>query len=300
MASILFLSLAVLLLLKVAAIELIDPPGGYEFAVGEPTTIRWKPVASNGTVTLEFMWGAAIASDDGDVIACTSYLFILFYLTEWVESHLYLCLAEIPDSGRFTWTPPDDVKDFDNYTICIYPDQPPQNFDCLPIFSIDGAGESKSKTSPSATPSSSPTSTPEPTPSEDSNPDDTSDGLTTAAKAGIGIGGGVGVVVVVVFIGFCWMRRRKQTTPGDQSFPLTSHPNPSMTKNAHGSTMELHSNASRPNVNELVSNSVGELHGMQQYPTELSGSGLRELDGDMRRAHARPPIELPAMERRFV
>lgn len=76
MASSLFLALAVLLLLKVAAIEFIDPPGGYEFTVGEPTTIKWKPVASNGTVTLEFMWGAAIASDDGDVIACASYPFL--------------------------------------------------------------------------------------------------------------------------------------------------------------------------------------------------------------------------------
>lgn len=80
MASILFLTLSVLLLLKVAAIELIDPPDGYEFAVGEPTTIRWKPVASNGTVTLEFMWGAAIASDDGDVIACSSDMLFLIYL----------------------------------------------------------------------------------------------------------------------------------------------------------------------------------------------------------------------------
>lgn len=73
MTSIVFLALAALLLLKVAAIEFIDPPDGYEFTVGEPTTIKWKPVASNGTVTLEFMWGAAVASDDGDVIACASY-----------------------------------------------------------------------------------------------------------------------------------------------------------------------------------------------------------------------------------
>lgn len=105
---------------------------------------------------------------------------------------------------------------------------------------------------------------------------------------------------MVVVFGFCWMRRRKQTAPGDQSIPLASHPNPSMTKNAHGSTMELHSEASRPHTNELAGQSVGELHGMQQYPNELSGAGLRELDGDMRRAYARPPIELPAMERRFV
>lgn len=96
------------------------------------------------------------------------------------------------------------------------------------------------------------------------------------------------------------MRRRKQTTPGDQTIPLASHPHQRMTKNAHGSTMELHSHSSCPDTNELADQSIRELHGMQQYPNELSGTGLRELDGDMRRAHARPPIELPAVERRFV
>ncbi|KAL4864288.1 hypothetical protein BDV12DRAFT_15302 [Aspergillus spectabilis] len=252
-----------------AAIEFEAPPGGYEFIIGEPTTLTWEPVSSNGTVTLELIWGATISSDEGETL----------------ESHL-------PDSGTYTWTPSQDLSDLHDYTICLYPDQPPQDFDCLPRFSISGA---ENTTSPTVTATSNPTADAEPTPdpSDDDDAPDEGDGLSTAAKAGIG--GGMGVVVVaVVVVGVCLVKRgkRKATTSADPSIALTSHPNPKTEWAISEIPVRMSTQSENRYANELPGRSVYEMH--SNSVNELSGGGLREMDGGV------APVELPTIEHKFV
>ncbi|KAL4916124.1 hypothetical protein BDW62DRAFT_202962 [Aspergillus aurantiobrunneus] len=131
--------------------------------------------------------------------------------------------SQVPDSGRYTWTPPDDVADLHNYTICLYPDQPPQDFECLPDFAIAGAGTTTSQTpSPLSLPTPSTTNS-QPASSGDPSPYAPSDGPSTAAKAGIGIGVALGVVIMV-FAGFCWGRRRREHEAVDDPILLVSQP----------------------------------------------------------------------------
>ncbi|KAL4876979.1 hypothetical protein BJY04DRAFT_137648 [Aspergillus karnatakaensis] len=299
----LLIGLWVPLLTAAAGIDFEKPPGGYTFTAGKPTTINWKPVSSNGTVTIDLLWGQIMWGTESEKIE-----------------------EEIPDAGSYTWTPDAALPDRDQYTVCVTTDQPPQQWGCVPRFSISGLGNDSTTATTTSTPT--PTSTPEadagPTGNKSTNDEDNksdeqpADGLPPAAKAGIG--GGVGVlVVVVVVIGACWVKRRKQNRPdvaaGDPSIPLTAHPNPSVAKNewmvtemetptplgadprdnrqwgSQGLT-QTHIQNGNAEATEVPNHSVYEMH--NHSVMELPSGGLREMDG-------RPaPVELPTIEHKFV
>ncbi|KAL2820175.1 hypothetical protein BDW59DRAFT_164788 [Aspergillus cavernicola] len=270
MVRILLVALGVLKIFLVAANEFNIPSGGYEFVAGEPTTLSWDP-SSGGTVTLELIWGSFIASDAGDNIA----------------SHL-------PNSGNYTWTVPADIPDLSDYMICLYPDQPPQDSECIPRFSIVGA--SNSTATPSATTSSSSSSESQPTPTASDNIRDPStnapsESLSTATKAGIGIGIGTGVVILVVVGIYCGRRRQ-----------LNRRILPKTEISASKGTMELDSYRSQQDQHELPEGGHCELDANteKQKPSELPGRGLCELDRAMIHSDARDAVELPTIEHKFV
>ncbi|KAL5343999.1 hypothetical protein BJX70DRAFT_6087 [Aspergillus crustosus] len=257
-----------------ASIEFKDIPGGYDFTIDQPTTIHWEPASTNGTVTVELIWAETIPSDEGETI----------------ESHL-------PDTGSYTWTPAEDLSDLHDYTLCLYPDQPPQDFDCLPRFSISGA---KNESTPTETPTTPSTSTADAEPTSDISDEDdektTADdeALPPATKAGIGGGVGVGVLVIVLgVVGVCWLKRRKQkqTARADPSIPLTSHPNTSTTK-TEWDVFEADAQGREYTTTEMPTHAVYEMH--SHSTNELPGGGLREMHGSM------APVELPTIEHKFV
>lgn len=45
------------------------PKGGYQFEVGEPTTLKWNPT-TDGTVSLKLQSGEVSTPESGSTIAC--------------------------------------------------------------------------------------------------------------------------------------------------------------------------------------------------------------------------------------
>ncbi|KAJ0414241.1 hypothetical protein BJY00DRAFT_319001 [Aspergillus carlsbadensis] len=290
------LQFAVTLLLPclVAANEFNVPDGGYEFVAGEPTTLTWNPSTPNGTVTLDLLWGSIVGSSDSDEID-----------------------SNVPNDGSYTWTPPDDLPDFSNYTICLIPDQPPQNFECIPQFSIAGLGNSTDE-EPSNTPSSTSSDGPEETGTRsDDNADEESTeesgGLSGAGKAGIGIGAGVGVLILI-FAGFYCGRRRKKSSvkKANPGIPLTSttqtpagYVSPGISAAeapSSGGVSELDSKWNAPpQVTELPGRHIREMGNTAPGygSAELPGRGLQELHG-YGRNDSREAVELPTIEHKFV
>ncbi|KAL2836640.1 hypothetical protein BJX68DRAFT_34554 [Aspergillus pseudodeflectus] len=290
------LALALLLTRLVAANEFHVPDGGYEFVAGEPTTISWDPTTPNGTVTLELLWGNILGSTDSDEIE-----------------------SNVPNDGSYTWTPPDDLPDFSNYTICLTPDQPPQNFECMPRFSIAGLGNSTDE-EPSNTPSPTASDGPEETgrgadDGVDEESAGESGGLSGAGKAGIGIGAGVGVLILI-FAGFYCGRRRKKS----QSERTNQQPDILLTSTtqtptglvstgvsaaeapASGGLSELDTKWNgTPQLTELPGRHIREMGNTAPGygSAELPGRGLQELDG-YGRNDSREAVELPTIEHKFV
>ncbi|KAL3484904.1 Ser-Thr-rich glycosyl-phosphatidyl-inositol-anchored membrane family-domain-containing protein [Aspergillus germanicus] len=293
---ILHIAVALLLPCLTTANEFNVPDSGYEFAAGEPTTITWDPTTPNGTVTLELLWGNIVGSTDSDEIE-----------------------SNVPNDGSYTWTPPDDLPDFSNYTICLTPDQPPQNFECLPRFSIAGLGNSTDE-EPSKTPTPTSSDGPEETGtrSDDNVDEDSTEesgGLSGAGKAGIGIGAGV-VVLILIFAGFYCGRRRKKST-NEKAHPQSDIPLTSTTQTPAGhvstsvSAAEASASGGRseldtkwngtPQVTELPGRHIREMGNTAPGygPTELPGRGLQELDS-YGRNDSREAVELPTIEHKFV
>ncbi|KAL2835484.1 hypothetical protein BJY01DRAFT_252608 [Aspergillus pseudoustus] len=290
------LQLGVLVLIQsfVTANEFRIPDGGYKFIAGEPTTIRWDPSTPNGTVTLELLWGNIVGSSDSEDID-----------------------SQVPNDGSYTWTPADNLPDFSNYTICLIPDQPPQDFQCMPQFSIAGLGNSTDE-EPSKTPSATSSDSPEETGSRsdaDEETDNGNEGLSGAGKAGIGIGIGAGVLVLI-FAGFyCGRKRKKFKNQGNNQqpdIPLTSNPQtsaghlPTGMSAAEAPTSrglnELDTKWPAPQVTELSGRHIREMGNTAPGygAAELAGRGLQELGGGYGRNDSREAVELPTIEHKFV
>ncbi|RMJ27578.1 GPI anchored protein [Aspergillus sp. HF37] len=111
------------------------PRGGYSFTAGEPTTLSWKS-NTKGTVSLILQHGTNFMPKDGHPIA-----------------------TYIPNVGEYTWEPPSDLPDRDDYTIEIYSNWK-HVYNFTPRFSIAGldGGSSSSSASSSAPSSSTPMS----------------------------------------------------------------------------------------------------------------------------------------------
>ncbi|MCJ1480263.1 hypothetical protein MMC06_000418 [Schaereria dolodes] len=75
------------------------PSAGYVFIAGQPTDLTWKPT-TGGTVTLQ------------------------------------LRMANIPNNGAYTYTPPSDTAEGNSYTIEIIDDTDPINTNYTPQFDI--------------------------------------------------------------------------------------------------------------------------------------------------------------------
>ncbi|KAL2862800.1 GPI anchored serine-threonine rich family protein [Aspergillus lucknowensis] len=277
----------------VDANKFIIPDGGYEFAVGEPTTIKWDP-STNGTVTLELLWGAVIASEYTDKLG-----------------------SGIPNNGSYTWTPPENILDLSNYTICLYPDEPPQDFTCMPNFSVEGASDSEDAQPMATSTETSSTSTPEKTPRPSDATDDTNDnkvdnnsednanneGLSTGAKAGIGVGIAAGVLILFLAGMYFGRRRRqpKEETYQQPDIPLTSQHTPASITTADYAGYEgpADFDTKGPTVNEMPGREIREMGGASQtsHLAEAPPNSLQELDG---RNYSGEAVELPTIEHKFV
>ncbi|KAL3464476.1 Ser-Thr-rich glycosyl-phosphatidyl-inositol-anchored membrane family-domain-containing protein [Aspergillus heterothallicus] len=292
------IQLAVALLLQIpstSANEFIVPNGGYEFVAGEPTTITWEPSTPSGTVTLELLWGSIVGSTDSDELD-----------------------SQVPNSGKYTWTPPDDLPDFSNYTICLIPDQPPQDFECIPQFSIAGLGNSTDD-GPSTTPSPTSSDASEETGSRpnhngDDEPSDRNESLSGAGKAGIGIGVGVGVLILIVGGLYCGRRRRRSSaaaTDRQPDIPLTATAHTPAQYSSRGvmaaeaptsgSMNELDVKWHATQVTELSGRHIREMGNTAPGygSAELPGRSLQELDAYGRNG-SREAVELPTIEHKFV
>lgn len=135
MRSVLYLTVSALAAVVAAQENPFNiPNGGYDFKAGSATTLNWKPTTS-GTVTLKLQAGKDITPDSGDVIVGEYHP-----SGSCLQPHADLsCIAHLPNSGSYQWTPPADLADRSDYSIEIIDDSDPNNYNFLPTFSVSGA-----------------------------------------------------------------------------------------------------------------------------------------------------------------
>lgn len=103
-----------------------SPTAGDVIEAGKPVTIEWNPT-SGGKITL------TLRSGNGDALTTDATI-----------------IEGAPNSGKYTWTPPKDLKGGADYTIEIMPagtapnDTTNRNFS--PRFSLDSDGKGLSST----------------------------------------------------------------------------------------------------------------------------------------------------------
>ncbi|MCJ1254455.1 hypothetical protein MMC24_002270 [Lignoscripta atroalba] len=88
------------------------PTPGYLLQAGEPTEFTWEPT-TDGTVTLQLRTGPNGDLNPGTII-----------------------VANIPNDGRYTYTPPSDTVEDNSYTIEIIDDSDPTQTNFTPQFII--------------------------------------------------------------------------------------------------------------------------------------------------------------------
>ncbi|KAJ5247009.1 cell wall protein [Penicillium chermesinum] len=103
-----------------------NPPGGYQFTAGKPTTLTWNP-DTTGSVSLRLQSGSVSTPNSGDVIA-----------------------DSIGNSGSYTWHVPENLVANQKYTIEIIDDSDSNEYNFLPPFTVAGATGSAPASSTSA------------------------------------------------------------------------------------------------------------------------------------------------------
>ncbi|KAI9681139.1 MAG: hypothetical protein M1817_002421 [Caeruleum heppii] len=104
------------------------PPEGLTASAGQATELKWEPTTS-GTVTLILREGASSDLNPGTEIA-----------------------SNIPNSGSYSWTPPEDAVRGSDYTVQIVDDSNPANSNYSPYFVLDSSNTVASTTDASASP----------------------------------------------------------------------------------------------------------------------------------------------------
>ncbi|KKK16232.1 hypothetical protein P175DRAFT_0496950 [Aspergillus ochraceoroseus IBT 24754] len=136
MRSVFYVALSTLATLAAAAENAFNIPStGYQFTAGKATTLSWDPTTS-GTVTLKLQWGSVLTDSTGSTI-----------------------VANLPNSGTYTWSVPSDLVNRSDYSIEIISDSNSKEVNYLPRFAVAGATAVATTTTASSTTTTAATST---------------------------------------------------------------------------------------------------------------------------------------------